>query len=274
MTDLMCSDIITRDEIMEIIDTYNVSQKFLSKMLGWGEITLSRYINGGSTPNKINSDRLKTLRNPYVYLSELENAEKRQGKNLQNEVSYRKSQKSINAILDKLERDKGKIFSVANWFMSQSADDNPITHSALQKLLYFTQGWSIVILGKWIFQDECQVRAYGAVYDAVYDMFGNFENNPLPGIDKTINLDDREKELVQFIKQYYGDIYTAKTLEKICYYEEPYRIARSVCNENDLSFNAIRKDDMKAYYFDISDRFHISYSSMNGVRNYLYYLLN
>jgi len=34
-------------------------------MLGWGEITLTRYISAGYTPNKINSDRLRALNDPY-----------------------------------------------------------------------------------------------------------------------------------------------------------------------------------------------------------------
>jgi putative zinc finger/helix-turn-helix YgiT family protein len=51
--------IVKREEIIDILSKYNVSQKFLSRLLGWGEITLTRYISGGYTPNKVNSDKLK-----------------------------------------------------------------------------------------------------------------------------------------------------------------------------------------------------------------------
>lgn len=47
-------EIITREEILEILETYNISQKFLSKLLGWGEITLTRYLSGNYTPNHFN----------------------------------------------------------------------------------------------------------------------------------------------------------------------------------------------------------------------------
>ena len=59
--------IITREEILEILKAYNISQKFLSKALGWGEITLTRYISGNYTPNISNSNRLKELKNPYIF---------------------------------------------------------------------------------------------------------------------------------------------------------------------------------------------------------------
>lgn len=66
-------EIITREEILEILELYNVSQKFLSKLLGWGEITLTRYISGNYTPNISNSNRLKELKNPYVFQMLLQN---------------------------------------------------------------------------------------------------------------------------------------------------------------------------------------------------------
>lgn len=44
-----------------------MSQKLLSRLLGWGEITLTRYISGGYTPNAPNSEKLKSLKDPYVF---------------------------------------------------------------------------------------------------------------------------------------------------------------------------------------------------------------
>ena len=67
------TNIITREEILEILELYNVSQKLLSKLLGWGEITLTRYIGGNYTPNSYNSDRLKELRNLYIFQMLLQN---------------------------------------------------------------------------------------------------------------------------------------------------------------------------------------------------------
>lgn len=64
--------IITKDEILNILKKYQVSQKFMSKLLGWGEITLTRYISGGYTPNLENSNKLKELENPHLFWEVLE----------------------------------------------------------------------------------------------------------------------------------------------------------------------------------------------------------
>ena len=60
--------IITTKEISDILNQYNVSQKYLSKLLGWGEITLTRYVSGGYTPSIQNSEKLKSLKDPYVLM--------------------------------------------------------------------------------------------------------------------------------------------------------------------------------------------------------------
>ena len=66
-------EIITREEILEILESYRISQKLLSRLLGWGEITLTRYISGNYTPNASNSTRIKELKNPYVFQKLLQN---------------------------------------------------------------------------------------------------------------------------------------------------------------------------------------------------------
>ncbi|MDA8336304.1 MAG: DUF4065 domain-containing protein [Peptococcaceae bacterium] len=57
---------IAKDEIKAILDKYNIGAKPLAALLGWGECTIVRYLKG-HIPNVENSDRLKSLRNPYVF---------------------------------------------------------------------------------------------------------------------------------------------------------------------------------------------------------------
>lgn len=71
--------------------------------------------------------------------------------------------------LNRLTETHGKIFDVVNWFLAQTSDDTPVTHLALQKLLYFTQSWSSVLLDNEIFTDDCQAWVHGAVYPNVYE---------------------------------------------------------------------------------------------------------
>ncbi|MCI9020296.1 MAG: DUF4065 domain-containing protein [Eubacterium sp.] len=266
-------EIITREEILEILETYHVSQKFLSKLLGWGEITLTRYISGNYTPNHFNSSRLKELKNPYVFQMLLQNYyAEHEGR--YEEKSLKKAENSMIVQLKELKETQGKIFDTVNWFLAQSSDDTPITHLALQKLLYFTQSWSMVLSGEEFFDDDCQAWAHGAVYPKVYFFFKQFKYRPLPKVEKAPEFENNNLKILNAVKSYYYDIYTAKALEKICHREKPYIDARKGCAEGKSCNTIIDKKSIFSYYKDISQKYNISFSNIYNIKNYLNSLLN
>lgn len=264
---------ITREEILEILDLYNVSQKFLSKLLGWGEITLTRYISGNYTPNAANSSRLKELKNPYVFQMLLQNycdgeLEKNDEKLLQ------KAQIGLNHELHKLKDTQGKIFNVVNWFLSQSSEDAPITHLALQKLLYFVQNWSRALIGEGMFCDDCQAWVHGAVYPNVYEVFKQFKYAPLPRVEDSFAFEDQEWKILNAVKEYYFDIYSAKALEEICHRERPYVEARKGIPEGETCHTVIDVGKITSYYKEISKKYNINLLEMSNIKDYLNEILN
>ena len=86
-----CKDhgLITISEIKDLLQKYNIGKKPLSKLLGWGEITLSRYIDG-QIPTKIYSDKLQSLKDPIVFYKLLE-----ENKDKITEDAYRNALKKI-----------------------------------------------------------------------------------------------------------------------------------------------------------------------------------
>lgn len=255
--------IITRDEILEILERYNVSQKFLSRLMGWGEITLTRYISGNYTPNAANSSRLKELKNPYVFQMLLQNFhDERIGK--EDEKLFKKAQAACQGEINKVEEKNGKIFSVVNWFLSQSSEDAPLIHLALQKLLYFVQGWSRALLGEAMFADECQAGVQGLVYPAVYDIFKQFGAAPLPRVEEMSAFEEREQTILNAVKRYYFDIYCTKALEEICHREEPYIEAAG-----GIRHTVMAADRIFAYYSRICQIYNISMENMSNVKTYL-----
>ena len=52
--------VITADEIRQILEKYRIGKKPLAKLLGWGETTIIRYMEG-DIPTSEYSNKLKTL---------------------------------------------------------------------------------------------------------------------------------------------------------------------------------------------------------------------
>lgn len=261
--------IITKEEIINILEKYNVSQKYLSKLLGWGEITLTRYVSGGYTPNVNNSEKLKAISDPYVLKKiMIEQIEESDG-DIQNEAPFQKLLKSVNLQIEKVENEKGKIFQIVNWFLSQATEENYITHLALQKLLYFSQGWNYVFNNRSMFQDDCEAWVHGAVYRSIYDTFKKFKYKPLPVIDKEIKIPQDELDVLEYVKKYYFEIYNAKSLEKICHLEDPYVLTRKEYETDENSEEIIKKDLIREYYLSIARKYDISRNNPENIKLYL-----
>lgn len=267
-------DIISQGEILEILDKYSASQKFISRLLGWGDITLTRYITGNYTPNQENSNRLKSLLNPYVFQNLLNEKCISTNDEIKKEMSYKKAQNKVDDELLKLEHGNNKIFTVINWFLAQSSEELPITHLALEKLLYFVQSWSITLNGEWMFEDDCQAWVHGAVYPRVYEMFKGFGYQPLPKVNSEIRLSADDIKILNLVKTCYFDVYNAKTLEKICHLEEPYKEARKGYLEEQVSQEIINKERIKNYYKMIAKTYNISLEDTSGVKEYLNQILS
>lgn len=259
--------IISKEEIVQILETYHVSQKFLSRLLGWGEITLTRYISGGYTPNEVNSARLKQLSNPYMFLSLLESNKELALKGEKEKAAYDKACKYVGEEIEKLEKEP--IFGVADWFLSWSTEETPMTHLALQKMLYFAQGWSRALTGKWLFPDNCQAWTHGAVYPVVFEKFRNYKYLKLPQVKRNIVFDTEQLAILEMVKTFYFDVYSAKRLEHICHKEEPYIMARKECPEGERCSNYLDKKEIEKYYRKIAEQFGVMVDDMSGIKRYL-----
>ena len=266
-------ELIKTDEILEILAMYGVSQKYLSKLLGWGEITLTRYISGGYTPNVQNSQKLKSLKDPYVVKKIMLEKIEETGGAIQQESSFQKLIQSVNNQIKNIELKKGKIYEVVNWFLSQVDDYNYITHLALQKLLYFSQGWSYIFNGGPLFDNDCEAWVHGAVYRIIFDEFKKFKYNPLPKMDKPTSLSQEEIAVLEFVKRYYFNVYTAKTLEKICHMEEPFQLVRQGVDADKNSEKIIEKTFIRDYYREVAKKYNVSMHNQENVKVYLNELL-
>ena len=139
---------------------------------------------------------------------------------------------------------------IADWFLSsvdREAGDN-ITHLKLQKLVYYAQVWSLVLLDKPLFDEDFQAWAHGPVVPSVFDRFKGNGWEALPPPQTTcVEFNDATNDLLTAVFEAYGQ-HSAKHLEKLTHSESPWREARGNISPEARSSNIIPKEKIHSFY--------------------------
>lgn len=242
---LRVNDTVTVNEIQQIITNYKIGKKPLARLLGWGETTIIRYLEGDA-PTTEYSDKLKAiLANPTYYYSIL----LRNKDNLTN-VAFRKSKK---AVLERLMH--SKIDVVAQYIINLK--DSEISAGYIQVLLFYIQAFSLAFHGKEMFEDECYTIGNISPYPTVYE---NMKKYGMVKLDIDDNLlSEEEKELIQAVIDgftWYGPKALFALLER-----ESKVLSDSIEN-NECDY--ISKDVLKNYYKEALVQYNINKVSEIG----------
>lgn len=232
---------------------YHVGKKPLAKLLGWSEATLMRYSNRDNPSLPLN-DYLKTL--AEIHDDPLKFAELyRQNKQNVSPPTQRKIERALKQ-LNTL--GSNKIVLVANYFIHLLGDITPL---ALQKLLYYAQGFYMALHGRELFEDDCEAWVYGPVYPAIYRQFKDVpfqSNGGAASVDTVLEgLDSAEKTLLDAIIKAFG-CYSGSTLANMTHRELPWKNARGELDANVPSNNVIAKSDITAYFDHVKQTFNIT----------------
>lgn len=141
------------------------------------------------------------------------------------------------------------VFDVAKYIALKKG---PVTTVKLQKLVYYSQAWSLVWDEKPLFENEIQAWANGPV---VPDLFhahrgkfkvdgGDFPNGNIKLLTET------EKETIDAVLDHYGDK-SAQWLVDLSHLEDPWREARNGCEEGARCARTITDSSMMEYYSGI-----------------------
>lgn len=256
-------NIVTVDEIKKLMDIYNIGKGPLSLALGFGEITITRYING-QMPSKEYSDIIrKALESPDYMIEKLNKNKEKVG-----DKAYGKALKEANKLKHIFNISDKMLFSISYIF----EELNEVTPLALQKLLYFIQGIYMVIFDKPFFEEDCCAWVHGPVYEAVYEIFKTFKYNPIDDnrfiiLKNTFhNLDDNETEVIKLVLDTFG-MYSGKVLETITHLEEPWIQARDGYLPMEPSTVVIEKDSIKKYFQKVSKEYDLK--KEKGINAYI-----
>lgn len=243
--------IITVDEIKKLMELYHIGKAPLSLALGFGEVTVARYLEG-QVPSKSYSDIMRTALAFPEYMEAL----LRENRDKVGDTAYRKAQKAISSLKELFQVSNKMLIAIAYVFEQMEE----VTPLALQKILYFIQGIHMALYGKPMYTEDCEAWVHGPVYPKVYNLFRDFKYNPIEdhrfaifyGRSKELNAD--EKNVIDLVVRTFGT-YSGKTLERITHREKPWVDARDGYGEVDAAEVVIPQDDMSAYFAGVAEQY-------------------
>lgn len=124
----------------------------------------------------------------------------------------------------------------------------PMSAMKLQKLVYYSQAWSLVWDERPLFEDEIEAWANGPVVRALYDRHrGKFSVAPgfFPGSPDALT--DSERSTVDMVLGFYGDK-NPQWLSDLTHLEQPWRVAREGIPDGERGSRIIGKDVLAEYY--------------------------
>lgn len=259
--------LVSIDDIEKLMKIYKIGKAPLSLALGFGEVTIPRYLEG-QVPSKEYSDIVKaTLTSPsYMKQKLMENRKKL------TDAAYKKAMAAADSI-ESLFSVSEKMLRVIAYLFEKLEEVTPLM---LQKLLYFIQGIYSALYGKPIFTEDCRAWIHGPVYPEVYDLFRDFKYNPiddarfalLEGTEDALT--DDEKKVIDLVVNTFG-MYGGKVLRKITHNEEPWLEARKGYGDNIPSSKLLPKERIMRYYIAVNRKYGIN--TEDGLRAYIHDML-
>ncbi len=254
------NDIVSLEVILAIPEKYEIGKRPLSLLLGWGEQTFSRYFNG-DMPTKQYSEILRKLYDDPAYYAEILETNK---ENLKTTTSYEKSKRAVNELLGRTQSTKTKIDLTIEYLLSQCEDITPL---ALQKALYYIQGFYYAFHKAFLFSEECEAWVHGPVYRDIYFRYRDYRFDPIEGSEEFDNsvFSSSEKIILDSVIKNIC-CYSGKVLEGFTHSETPWLSARAELSPTTSSDRIIEKELIGAYFSAVKEKYNMI--NVNDIKAY------
>ncbi|RDU23732.1 type II toxin-antitoxin system antitoxin SocA domain-containing protein [Anaerosacchariphilus polymeriproducens] len=254
------NNIVSLEVILAIPEKYAIGKRPLSLLLGWGEQTFSRYCDG-DMPTKQYSETLQKLYEVPAYYAEI--LENNKG-NLKTIASYEKSKRAVNKLLGRTESTKTKIDLVIEYLLSQCEDITPL---ALQKALYYIQGFYYAFYKTFLFSEECEAWVHGPVYRDIYFRYRDYRFDPIEGndeFDDSVFTSNEKAILDSVIKNIC--CYSGKVLVGFTHSETPWLSTRGELSPTTVSDRTIEKELIGTYFSAVKEKYNMI--NTNDIKGY------
>lgn len=255
--------LVSIDDIEKLMKIYKIGKAPLSLALGFGEVTIPRYLEG-QVPSKEYSDVVRAALVSPAYMKQklMEN------KGKLTDAAYKKAMAAADNI-EGLFSVSDKMLRVIAYVFEKLEEVTPLM---LQKLLYFIQGIYSALYGRPIFEEDCRAWVHGPVYPEVYELFRDFKYNPIDDarfalFEGTADaLTEEEKNVIDLVVNTFG-MYGGKILERITHNETPWKEARKGYGDSIPSSELLSKERIMKYYEAINQKYRIG--TEEGLKTYI-----
>lgn len=255
------------DDIERLMKIYKIGKAPLSLALGFGEVTIPRYLEG-QVPSREYSDVVRAALSSPAYMKKklVENRDKLTDVAFKKAMATADSIESLFSVSDKMVRVIAYVFEKLE----------EVTPLMLQKLLYFIQGIYSALYGRPIFGEDCRAWVHGPVYPEVYELFRDFKYNPIDDarfalFEGTADaLTEDEKNVIDLVVNTFG-MYGGKVLERITHNENPWKEARKGYGDSIPSSELLPKECIMKYYEAINRKYGIG--TGEGLKAYIHDML-
>lgn len=150
-------NVISVDELNELLYRYAIGKKPLAALLGWGATTVLRYAEGLCPVGEYGTHLKKLYDEPLYYLEVLE-----EHKDRLTPVAYKKSKNAVLAHLT-----SSKLWCGVQYIIERAKGD--ISPMRVVITLYYAQAFSLGLTDKALFTEECDLSAAGVPYTRYYE---------------------------------------------------------------------------------------------------------
>lgn len=254
------SNIVSQETILAIPKKYAIGKRPLSLLLGWGEQTFSRYCDG-DVPSKQYSEILQRIYDNPDYYEEI--LEQNKG-NLKTSATYEKSKRALAQLSNQTCTAVSKIDLAISYILNQCEDITPL---ALQKALYYIQGFYYAFYGKFLFEEDCEAWIHGPVYREIYYRYRDYRFDPIKGnaeFDSSVFKSSEKAILDSVIKNIC--CYSGKVMEKFTHAESPWLSARGELLPTIATDRIIEKSVIGDYFTSVKEKYNMI--TPNDIKEY------
>lgn len=136
------------------------------------------------------------------------------------------------------------VHDIAAYILSKRS---PITAMKLQKLVYYSQAWSLVWEEAPLFGEQIEAWANGPVVRELYEYHRGLFQVQEWGVGHVSNLNDSDRETVDRVLGFYGGM-SSQALSNLTHQENPWREARKGLRADERGNHVISLASMAEYY--------------------------